>query len=155
MSRRLVKYDFDPFKEVGIKVKPAEKKELLPDVADLIREKLLESISESVSPVTGRSFPKLDKEYAKREHRGNRNARLDLNGDLLDSLEVRVIDGNKLRITVDDSEQDKADGHNNFSGQSPLPRRPFIPDAAKGETLAKSIRKDIKEFISESIDGVD
>lgn len=154
MANRLVKFDFDPLEDLDVTLKPSDKKELLGLIADYVHESILSDVGDSVSPVTGREFKKLSKQYAEREHDGDRTSHLELEGDLLDSIKVTPI-GSKIRATVDESEQPKADGHNNFTGKSKLPRRPFIPDEKRGEDFRSSIKKGIKEIIDDFLLGLE
>lgn len=150
---RKVKFDFDPFDiaKVDKRKIPSEVKQLIiEDVVDLIQDKVLTYVADQTSPVSGvGSFKKLSKEYSviKSKEVGNTKANLEAQGDMLDSLSVSQLKGTKIRLTVADDQQDKADGHNNFSGQSMLPRRPFIPDERRGETFKKEILDGIKKTV--------
>lgn len=138
MAKTKVEYWFDPFE--GLELKGKDKSNALQEAADLLLESILSDVADGKSPVTGRKFKQLSKEYAEREHGGNREARLELSGDLLGSLIVKPYKGGIL-VTVPDEEQGKADGHNNFSGDSKLPTRQFIPKDNQ------SFRPDIKSEI--------
>ena len=64
-----------------------------------------------------------------------------------DSIEAKF-DGNKLLVGVfDKKEVPKADGHNNFSGESKLPKRRFIPD--EDQSFRPSIMRKINILIDE------
>jgi hypothetical protein len=149
MARRLVKFDFNPLGGIGVKLPSDKRDEILEDVSNYVLESVLEKIGDSESPVTGKSFKRLSKRYAEKVDR--KIATMDETGELLDSIEVRRI-GNKLRLTVSDDKQPIADGHNDFSGASQLPRRPFIPDEKRGEDFTKEIRKGIQDIIDEHLD---
>ena len=73
-------------------------------------------------------------------------ANLELSGDMLDSLEFRV-KGTKIEVGIWGSEADKADGHNNFSGDSKLPERKFIPNGSNGETFRPDIRQEVDSIL--------
>ncbi len=157
MARKLVKFDFDPLKGVRRKLSEEKQAEVLDNIAELVKESVLKSVSSGFSPVTGKEFKSLSKGYKKYKQSeglpGKPN--LEFSGDLLDSLIVeRVQKSGKevLRLTVSDEEQGKADGHNNFSGQSLLPRRPFIPDESRGENFIKEINQEISQLVSDAID---
>ena len=98
-----------------------------------------------ISPVAGEApWVKLDKEYAKEEHAGNRTPTLNATGKLRDALQFRTNDkGIEIGI-MHKSQQAKADGHNNFSGESRLPRRRFIPTS----------RQDYKSEIMAGVDRI-
>ena len=74
-------------------------------------------------------------------------ANLELTGDMLDALEVVRKRGTKLSLQIEGDEAPKADGHNNHSGDSPLPERRFIPK--DGETLRDTIWRDVKRILQE------
>jgi hypothetical protein len=121
-------------------------KEQQSEVKDAVGEYLLNSILDTVaggqSPVAGaKPFKKLSKKYAEREKDGDTNPNLYLLGDMLGSLDYKYTSKGLAIGIMDDSQRPKADGHNNFSGDSKLPQRRFIP----GES---------QTFKSEIIDGV-
>lgn len=88
-------------------------------------------MSSGKSPVMGQSFAKLDPDYADKYKGGNRTPNLELEGDMLDSLTFEVR-GDEVEVGIfSDKEAPKADGHNNFSGESKLPTRRFIPDSSE------------------------
>ena len=98
------------------------------DVGEFIRDEILRFVSSGRSPVAGRTFDKLDPNYANKYKGGNRTPNLELEGDMLDSLEFELTStGIEIGI-FDEEQQGKADGHNNFSDDSKLPTRRFIPD---------------------------
>jgi len=144
-----VQYDFDPLEDLDVELTNDQKDRLLEGVSDYLLESILSDVGDARSPVSGRAFPKLSAEYAKEV--GRKIATLELTGDLLDSVQV-VRKGNRLRVTVPEDEQGKADGHNNFSGESALPLRQFIPDAAKDQTFRPAIKAGIKEVIQDFLE---
>lgn len=157
MAKTKVQFDFDPLDYVKTdkKVSRGIRDDILDQVADYVLESVLVALGNSQSPVTGRDFKALSEEYAKdkRARGGTPVANLLMSGDLYDSITVKRVK-NKLRLTVEgDEEQAKADGHNNFSGKSKLPRRPFIPNESKGEDFDKEIREGIATIVEESISG--
>lgn len=154
MANRKVKYDFDPFVEAGISKRGLtddQIQDVFDEVADFVLESVLNDVGEGVSPVTGKSFEQLSVKYAKQEGKPRKPVTLELTGDLLDSVKVIKKD-NKIRLTVSEDQQPKADGHNNFTGKSKLPRRPFIPDEDKDEKLRPEIRRGIKDIINTIIE---
>lgn len=102
-----------------------------------------------MSPVGNRGqFKKLNKEYAKEQKGGNTTANLELDGDMLDALVSQNRRGSEIEFGIFKSKQvGKADGHNNFSGDSKLPTRRFIPD--EDENLKRDIEQKIKATIAE------
>jgi hypothetical protein len=156
-----VKFDFKPsdFLE-GIRIKSKDKKRILEDIGDIVLTEVTSMVGSGISPVTGRKFKKLSKEYIEKKKEeggtilGGGGSNLELTGDMLQSLFVEVKD-NKITLTVSDSEQGKADGHNNFSGKSSLPERKFIPNEKNGETFIPKIRKAIKDYLIQEVIDVD
>lgn len=148
MSYRVV-YEFDPFDVTGLD-SPATKREsraALKDIAEYVRDEILQFVGDSTSPVAGYGkFKSLSKNYKefKKGVSGSSEANMELYGDMLDSLEYKIT-GDKIQIGWFSGDQAaKADGHNNFSGESDLPLRRSIP--GKGETFKKSIVKGMKEI---------
>lgn len=155
-----VKFDFNPL--VGtdaerVRLDPEEKDELLSRISDYVLESVLVYVGDAKSPVDGSKFDPLSTDYSKKV--GRKKATLELSGDLLDSVRVERLRGNNLRLTVSDDEQGKADGHNNHSGESPLPLRRFIPKADEdGENLSgfdDKIQKGVKDIIDEFLEERD
>ena len=146
-----VKFDFKPSDFIkGVRIKRGKKEELLNEIADFVETEVLKDIGDQRSPVNGRKFKQLSKDYAKIKKKSGAPPipNLELEGDMLDSLQVlKTTTG--LRLTVADSEQGKADGHNNFSGKSRIPERKFIPNASEGETFRPKIRKGIESIIKD------
>lgn len=141
---------------MGIKKKDIPKSvqnAILDDVANYVLESTLSDVGGLTSPVTGRRFKDLSPAYKERKKKegGTPIPNLELDGDMLNGLNVKR-SGSKLKTTVPASEQKKADGHNNFSGDSALPERNFIPDAARGQTYRAEIRKGIKEIIRDRLE---
>ena len=118
------------------------------EVGEFIVNEILRSVSSGRSPVMGRgSFKALNAEYAEAEKGGNRLANLELEGDMLDALEYRPT-GVGVKVGIFESSQvPKADGHNNFSGDSKLPTRRFIPDSSE------SFNPRIENGINRILDG--
>jgi hypothetical protein len=97
--------------------------------------------------VSGRGkFKALSKEYAaeKKEETGVSDPNLDRSGDMIRALDYRIV-GDKLEIGVYGPDAGKADGHNNFSGESTLPLRRFLP--AEGETYKPEIKAMIDDTL--------
>lgn len=147
MSRK-VAFEFDPFELVGTEPLKGEKKDAaLKDIQAFVLEQVLSDVGESRSPVQGYGrFPALSKEYKKEKSSegGTPIANLELTGAMLSALEVKR-KGNTLSLQITGREGDKADGHNNHSGDSSLPLRRFIP--GNGETFTRDILEGIVEII--------
>ena len=109
-------------------------------------DSILEKVARGFSPVDGYGkFAKLDKKYAQREKGGNTLANLELEGDLLSSLGFKNSSGGVVVGIMESSQRPKADGHNNFSGDSKLPERRFIPGG--GESFASDIQGGVDEIL--------
>lgn len=147
-----IQFDFDPEEETGITIPRAKRDEATKRVADFVRESVLSAVGEGRSPVAGEGrFQALSKEYKKRKSEISSSTipNLELYGDMLDSLEVVEVRGGKLRLKVGEDQNDKADGHCNFSGKSKIPRRRFVPNAKDGQTFSRDIISGIKDILSE------
>jgi hypothetical protein len=154
-----VEYEFDPFDLVGISksdIKRGDVASALEDVSNYVLESVLSFVGDETSPVSGRGkFKRLNKDYAhKKDEEGyTPEPNLMASGDMLDAVKV-VKRGSKLVLTLDKSQQDKADGHNNHSGASDLPVRRFIPlnDKSSDETFKPAILKGIKQILKDYIE---
>jgi hypothetical protein len=149
MAEYDISYEFDPEEETGITVPKAQRREALERVAEYVKESMLSDIGEGKSPVAGEgAFPALSPAYkkVKGEKSSSVIPNLELEGDLLDSLEVEVT-GSGIRAAVSDAQAPKADGHCNFSGKSKLPRRRFMP--GEGQTFNRKIMAGVKAILLE------
>jgi hypothetical protein len=147
MARSVI-YEFDPFEVTGLKKpKGANKREILRDVGDFLVETVLKDVSNTNSPVKGHGkFKRLSKDYKafKKSQGAGTKPNLELEGDMLEALKYTT-KGDKIQIGIKGKQGDKADGHNNHSGESELPLRRFIP--AEGETFKRGIIKGVKDII--------
>ena len=148
-----IKYDFNPFALTGESAKGLgdKKEEVLIQIADLITETIKERAAGQLSTVSRRGkWKSLSTAYAKSKKGGDKTANLTLTGDMLGSLNTHQRSGNTLRTTVGEDEQEKADGHNNFSGKSSLPLRRFVPDGEDGETWNKNLIEAMRNIIRQA-----
>lgn len=109
-------------------------------VLNVIENEISRSLAKGRSPVKGEVFPKLNEDYADDEKQGNRVPNLQLEGDMLEAIEYDILSGDQIGFGFkeNNSEVDKADGHNQFSAESKkpiwengakkLPKRRFIPE---------------------------
>ena len=152
-----VVYEFDPWKETNTDAPGGKdrRKDVLEEIAEYVRDEILQYVGEGNSPVSGRGrFSALSKDYRKFKKTVSSSSlpNMELYGDMLDDLEYKVV-GNKIRIGWFGGEQAaKADGHNNFSGESTLPVRRSIPNAKDGETFKKDILRGIKDIANEALE---
>lgn len=148
-----IRFEFEPLKGLDVNLSRSKKQELLKDIADYLHESVLSKIGDGESPVKGEKFPKLKKEYAKKEHGGDRTPHLELHGDLLDSIDTEV-KGDKIILGVDSSEEEKADGHNQLTSKAKswadsrdFPKRRFIPD--EDQEFKRDIQAGIDSIIED------
>lgn len=148
-KQKPVKYLFNPFAITGTKKpKGVSTREILDEVSDFVVESVLDDVGATTSPVAGHGkFKPLSKKYKKlKKSQAAPIPNLELEGNLLDSLKA-PIKGSKIELKVSSRENDKADGHCNFSGKSRLPVRRFIPKGTAGETFRPKIIQGIKRII--------
>lgn len=112
-------------------------------------EQILESVAQAKSPVSGESWPALDKEYRKKKIADGFSGRpnLETSGDMLDSLTFKNTEDG-IEIGIFGSEAWKADGHLKFSGaENNTPQRRFIP--AEGQNFKSDIEREVERIISD------
>lgn len=124
-------------------------------VLNVIENETTRALARGRSPVKGEIFPKLKEKYADDQKQGDRTPNLQLEGDMLEAIEYNVLTGDDVGwgYTNDNTQSDKADGHNQFSpeskkaiwdnGNPKLPKRRYIPD--DGQDLKPSTMKLINE----------
>ena len=149
---RDVSYTFDPFEIAGVdkeSLSSSEKNRVLAEVADYVQTQVLKDTANGLSAVYGTRWESLSSDYKKikRSKGGKPVANLELEGDLLSAVKTEAL-SDAVRIYVEADQSDKADGHNNHSGESKLPLRRFIP--ADGEGFRSGIERKIKEIVREA-----
>lgn len=156
MARPKIKYDFNPIRLAGSNKRPRGDKraQIYNEVKNEVLQRMQSFLDRGSSPVAGVRFKRLSDDYADAKKSGDKTPDLELTGAMRNSISIEEI-GGKLRVTVSDSQQGKADGHCNFSGASKLPKRRFIPNEKDGETFKKSIINTISSIVSEKLDGDD
>lgn len=125
---------------------PADVKE---EIGEYLVEQILASTAESKSPIAGYGkFPALSKQYKEEKEESGRAGvpNLDFDGDMLSSLTYEVTEEG-IKIGIFGDQAPKADGHNNFSGESSLPLRRFLPDA--GESFRKEIDAEVEAILAD------
>lgn len=108
------------------------------------------SVGESKSPLDGSRFKALSKDYKKQKQADGApgTPNLDLKGQMLAALEYRET-STGIEIGVFGSQAPKADGHNNFSGDSLIPERRFLP--GEGESFRPGIEKQVDAIIADAM----
>ena len=109
---------------------------------------ILDYVGEAKSPVSGGKYKaKLSPEYAK--EKGTTLANLDLNGDMLSSLEFVPLSLTKDKIVLEVGifDEDQAIKSYNHNKGDTLPQRQFIPD--KGEKFKKDILNGLEDILND------
>lgn len=153
-----VGYEFDPFELAGVEPpeSPRKRRQALKEIGEYVKGEILDYVADGTSPVSGGKWKRsLSPEYRKRkaEISGVTYANMELSGDMLDALEYVITGDTELEIKIDGDEGDKADGHNNHSGNSELPAREFIPKP--NQTFKRDIIRGIREIAEEFAEDQD
>lgn len=131
---------------------PARVRERIADeVGNFLVEQTLIAIEQEKSPVQGEgTFKALSPEYAalKKREGGTPKPNLEFNGDLKDQLDFKETKSGVI-VGVFGDRAPAADGHNNLSGKSSLPKRRFLPD--EGQNYKKEIRIEVDRIIADVI----
>jgi phage gpG-like protein len=127
----------------------AEKKEVLKQVADYTIVAMLDLIGDGVSPVTGDAWKDL---------KGGGTSTLEDEGDLLDSLKFKIVDGEVQIGFFEKLQAAKAFGHTTGMEGHPwlegkTPERKIIPIDSEGEEFAEEIKEGIEKILEEFLDG--
>lgn len=155
----LKKYFFNPIEELDLNIPKENRAEALKAASDYLKEAMLDYIGEGKSPVSGfGKFPGYTKAYKtlKGESSSSSTVNLELSGEMLDALDVKV-SGKRLSIGVfgDSEVLGKAEGNNlgTYGQDSPIPgkARRFIP--LEGESLKREILQGLKRVLQEFEDG--
>lgn len=145
------KYEFN-IMDYGIDVPRSSIEDAREAVREFVLDKVLQYIAEGKSPVSGEgNFRGLKKSYkkVKEEVSGSTDPNLELYGDMLDALDIKI-NGNKLILLVSDSSQKgKSEGHNQFETDGPpgLVKRRFIPNEEDDQRFKKDIENGIRETL--------
>ncbi len=116
------------------------------EVGEFIVDQILSSVSNAKSPVEGKGlFKSLSKQYADNQKGGNRKANLELEGDMLDSLEFKTTTAG---VDIGIFEKDEAIKAFNHNTGDTLPQRQFIPDTT--ESFSKGIQAGVNSIIKDS-----
>lgn len=135
----------------GLKLPDTVKTRIKNDVGDFLVEKILATVGQAKSPVAGGDWKStLSPEYKKKKLSEGLSGKADmeLEGDMLNDLTFKeTSDG--IDIGWFGDQAPKADGHNNFSGKSDLPRRQSLPE--EGQEFISGIQKEIEKIVSDAI----
>lgn len=154
MAVKKVAFEFNPFRDSGVKVPKDKKKEALDDVKNYVKEQILKHVSQAKTPVMNGNWKQdLSKAYKKikGEQSSVSKANLELSGEMLDALEVNEVNSEKLVIQIAGEQAGKADGNNRGtygkSKPNPAIARNFIPQ--EGQELNRTIQSGIKKILQE------
>ena len=133
----------------GLELPKSLKSRIVKEVGEYLIEQTNLALSQSKSPVSGETFPRLSHDYREMKQKeglgGSPN--LEFTGKLKDAISYRATDKG-LAIGVFGKEAPKADGHNNFSGESSLPQRRFLPK--EGQNYRKAIKDIVDTIVAEN-----
>lgn len=127
----------------------SDRSRAIEEIGEFLVEQTLVNAQESESLVKGEKIPALtSKQYKlkKRAEVGNAKANMELTGEMLDSVDFKA-SGSTITIGVYGDAALRADGHNNFSGKSSLPKRRIFPD--EGQEYKSVIQKEIVRIASD------
>lgn len=149
-NRNRTTSEIDLYSDLKSDVPDDLKEEISKEVAEYVKEQILLTVAEARSPVEGESFPRLSKSYAayKESQSLPGKPNLEFTGRMLNALDYKVTDDG-FEIGIFGSEAEKAEGHNNFNGDSELPQRRFIPDT--GQDFKSGIRSGINKIIQDKV----
>lgn len=144
-NRNRLTSELDLFSDEDI---PEEtKEEVRNEVGNFLREQILLSVADSATPISGGAFKSsLSKKYRAAKEADNLPgiANLELTGEMLDSLDFRSTNAG-IELGVFGRAALRADGHNNFTGESRLPLRQFLPKV--GQNFKRSIASEVDKII--------
>jgi hypothetical protein len=149
-----ISYEFDPFELMGLPTPSSNVRLAKQELCEFILEEVLSHVGDGKSPVSGGKWKRsLSKDYKKKKSEISSSlfANMELQGDMLDSLECVINRAGNLELRIKGREAAKADGHNNHSGKSKLPPREFIPKP--NQTFKRDIISGMRDIAEEFLDG--
>lgn len=115
-------------------------------VGEYLVTAIIDEAESGSSPVSGKAFKKLSKEYAEREKGGDTTPNLDLNGSMFDAMTFVTTDSGVEVGIFDSEEAPKAYNHN--VGDT-LPKRQFIPQP--DQKFVGFIDKEVKRIVKDLV----
>lgn len=133
------------------------KLKLLRSIGKKLKSEIKSWSKDQISPVDGKAYKPLSKEYKKlkRKLAGNSKANLVLKDTMLESIQIKTSPTNNIvkLMIKDKKEKLKSFNHNKAkSNAAPLPKRRFLP-TAKADKFNNSIMKDVNSLIKDAKDG--
>ena len=148
-----IKHRFNPFKETGITVPKANRKEALEAVATYVKEQVLSNTAEGVTSVEGGQYRRrITKEYAA-EKDGPAIANMENSGEMMDAFDTDV-DGNYVELAISGDQAGKAEGNlkGTYGQDKPIDGgkyiREFMP-YKKGMKLSNKIMRGVEKILEE------
>jgi hypothetical protein len=140
--------EIDLFSDVQLT--DAEKIAVREKVGEYLIEQTLLTVGEAKSPVSGESFPRLSKSYKKYKMGEARPGvpNLEFTGNMHDQLEYRET-SKGIKIGVFGNRAPVSDAHNNFSGDSDMPQRRYIP--GEGQKYKSNIQDEVNRIVNEAV----
>jgi hypothetical protein len=139
----------------GVSLSEASKQKVSREVGSYLANEIDNALSAQGSTVSGENFSSLSKEYAsiKRSLGLRAVPNLELTGALRDALSSRETSEGVDVGFFNSREAQKADGHNNFSGLSRLPKRRFLPytDQSFKRNISQNIEQILASEVSEQL----
>lgn len=149
------------FKDLRLNLPPwldgDEREEIMEEAAEYLLTETLDYIANGISPVTGKPLAKLTKEYADNEKGGDRTPNMDLYGDMMRAMEVKV-EADRIRLGIFDADQAiKAYGHiTGFEGHpwldGKVEKRKLVPD--EQEYFAPDIMSGVRDIIDDFVEVI-
>lgn len=132
----------------GIEASESAKERIKAAVGEYLIEQTLLYVGNTKSPISGESWPGLSPSYKQEKAEAGQTpvANLEATGNMLSAIDFETTDTG-IKIGIFGGEALKADGHNNFSGESELPKRRFLP--TEDQVYKRDISKGIDEIIND------
>ncbi len=142
--------EIDLFSDLDVELKASTKRKIQSEVADYLINETLNRVAQSQSPVSGESFSALSKNYKKEKEEDGRggSANLEFTGKTLQSLTSKNSE-NGILLGHFNNRAPIADGHLNFSGDSLIPQRRYIP--AEDQEYKAPIKKEVEQIVTRII----
>lgn len=140
------------FDEIGQDLPRDVKQQAAESIGEYLVEQIILSVAGGKSPIAGEgTFKKLSQNYKKKKVAltGEDKPNLSFTGEMLESLDYKVLPDGSVEVGIYGDDAGKADGHNNFSGESRLPQRRFLP--AEGQEFKRDILKEAEKIINDVI----
>lgn len=135
----------------GVVADSKTKAQIKDEVGNYLVEQTLLALSDAKSPVSGEKFKALSKDYRieKQEQGSPGVPNMELKGKMLEALSFKPTSKGVEIGFINSSQAEKADGHNDFSGESTLPQRRFLP--GEGQNYKVDIEREVNKIITDVV----